>query len=775
MASSRSTPPPSERPNTKSTELSVDHALALSLADETEAALRWGAAALELGMREPEAVIVTSRLLEQMGRRRAAIEGLGLAVGRAIDEGNLPLAMAAVGELRALGVDAEGPIDQVASTFCLGAARLKDMEVAPVLPQLGDFQPLSPFLTGPALASKATKILEAAMQSTDDVVGREQEKIEPLPLFSTLPMDALRDLLAAFETLLVGAGESVIREGEESGAAFLVARGELEIARRSTTEGGAPVLLTRLGPGSFFGEMALLSHLPGAATVVATRPSILLVARRERIEAVAARHPIVGEALATHCRRLSVANLGWASPVIVAVPARERATLVDRFETRIFEAGEKLVESGRESDGLHLIVSGEVSVVAYDGDERVVLATLLPGETVGEVELVLCRPGVADSVAVRPTATLWLPREEFLALVQDHPAILHGLYAIAVRRHNETRQALEAVSAAVADEMLDDAVPAPAAASPAITVPAPAPAPAAAASPPPPSASLVPTIPGPPVKPASLPPPALPGRASSASYPGGRRRRSSLPPPMMPQRTADASPPPPPASPTIDIIAPTRAGTTTVTSPAATPPSSSKRPSVGPTIATIPPPSAASGPWERARGPAQLALVAVAAGFVAYFAFRGEPAKSSPTTASRGADVGEVPAPPQAAALPPAVLAAPAPTASLSSGPAPSLPPAGSPSPATQRFVSPTMVASRPRTIVTMEPAPVNAARPVVTAPAAVTQSAAPAPIAATPAPAPSAVATPPQPPKPATPFAPTVVKAPVKDALSATEYGGRE
>jgi len=121
MATSRSKQPPSERPDAKSTELSVDHALALSLADETEAALRWGAAALELRGREPDAVLVTSRLLEQMGRRRAAVEGFGLAVGQALDDGNLPLAMAAVGELRALGVDPEGSIERVASTFCRGA------------------------------------------------------------------------------------------------------------------------------------------------------------------------------------------------------------------------------------------------------------------------------------------------------------------------------------------------------------------------------------------------------------------------------------------------------------------------------------------------------------------------------------------------------------------------------------------------------------------------------------------------------------------------------
>ena len=82
------------------------------------------------------------------------------------------------------------------------------------------------------------------------------------------------------------------------------------------------------------------------------------------------------------------------------------------------------------------------------------LATLTAGETVGEVELVLCRNSVADAIAVRPTATLFLPRDEFFALVQDHPAILHGLYGIAVRRHAETNLALGAGSSEVADESL---------------------------------------------------------------------------------------------------------------------------------------------------------------------------------------------------------------------------------------------------------------------------------------------------------------------------------
>jgi cAMP-dependent protein kinase regulator len=201
--------------------------------------------------------------------------------------------------------------------------------------------------------------------------------------------------------------------------------------------------------------MALLSRAPRAASVVATRASVLLVAKRDALEAAAEKCPEVGIELAAHCRRRMVTNLGRISSLLVAVPPGERAMLVERFETRIFERGDRLLKQGEEAPGLHLVASGEVSVVAHEGDvtgEPTVLATLSAGETVGEVPLLLRRKAAADVIAVHPTMTLFLPREHFLALIQDHPAILHGLYMTAVRRDDETMQALDSSSASVADD-----------------------------------------------------------------------------------------------------------------------------------------------------------------------------------------------------------------------------------------------------------------------------------------------------------------------------------
>ncbi len=456
MAASSQTPTPglaSDLPSAKASDSSIDQALTLLLADQTEAALRWGAAALQRDPSTSSALVVTSRLLERMGRARAAIEGLHSAAKRAIEAGNLPLAIAAIDELRALGEDVSDLFDHVSETFCDRSPRL-DETPAPLSPHFDDFQPLSSFLSGPALASKAAQIVQAATRADDGATPAELPSVARLPLFSALPQDALRDLLAAFDVITIPAGYRVMEEGELGATAYIVARGEIALSRRSGTK--PPVVLARLGSGAFFGEMALLSDTPRAASAAATRPSILLVATREALDAVARRHPVVAVELAAHCHRRLIANLGRMAPILATLPPFDRARVVEKFVTRIYSKGERLTTKGEEIGGLHLLASGAVAVVAHDEGERVVLATLLPGETVGEVELVLCRKASADAIALQPTVTLFLSREDFAGLILDHPALVHGLYVIAVRRDGETAQALESAALTANDYQLDE-------------------------------------------------------------------------------------------------------------------------------------------------------------------------------------------------------------------------------------------------------------------------------------------------------------------------------
>lgn len=449
----RTSPP--DLPGAANSDSPLDRALALLLAGEREAALRWSAAVVKQDASVPSALILTCRLLADSGRTEAAIEGFELAIKRAIDSGNLPLAVAAVGDLRTLGADVSKMLDEIAAAFCFGSPRLADSAAPPPppLPSNTEFQPLSSFLTGPALLSKVTEIVHDASTEYDSMADSEPPLLSPLPLFSSLEKEGLRALIECFEMFTVPAGKEVIREGEEGAEAYIVARGELEVRRHGTVDEGDDVTLARLTNGALFGEMALLSRAPRAASVVACRPSILLMARRDALEAVAEKRAEVGIELAAHCRRRMVANLVRTSQVLLAVDPADRPSLVERFETRVFEKGDKLIEEGKPTSGLHLVASGEVAVIGHEeGGEPFVIKTLGAGDVVGEVALVFRRDANADVVAVHPTVTLHLPREEFVSLIREHPAILHGLYILAVERDDETSSVLATSTLSVSDE-----------------------------------------------------------------------------------------------------------------------------------------------------------------------------------------------------------------------------------------------------------------------------------------------------------------------------------
>ncbi|MBK7585164.1 MAG: cyclic nucleotide-binding domain-containing protein [Myxococcales bacterium] len=446
---------PPRLPGTPQGDSPADRALALSLADELDPALRWGAALVKSEPAGPLGLLVTARLLAAAGRREVAIEGLEVAVARAVDHGNLPLALAACCDLKTLRHDPGKHLDAIAATFCQGSSRLLTKGASPPeLPRSAEaFQPLPAALSGKALVGKAQELIHAARQllGTELAAQPIRPKVVSPPLFGALGKADLRAMLDVFEVNTVGAGAVLIEEGTSGAEAYILARGELEVRR--SAEQGESLLLARLGNGTLFGEMALLSRAPRAASVTAARPSIILVARKTALDVIAERQPAVAAVFADHCRRRMVENLVRTSTILSAVKPQERPALVERFVTRTYEDGEVLINQGHASEGLHLIASGEVAVMHHDGDDTTLIAKLGVGEVVGEVALVLRRPSTADVIAGCPTVTLHLPRERFLELIKEHPAILGELYELAIKRDEET-SSIVAQEAADADDFV---------------------------------------------------------------------------------------------------------------------------------------------------------------------------------------------------------------------------------------------------------------------------------------------------------------------------------
>lgn len=96
-----------------------------------------------------------------------------------------------------------------------------------------------------------------------------REELQRQPLFAELSPGEFDVLLARLETRTASAGETIIREGEEADAFFIVRNGEFAVSRGAER-------LNLLGPGDVFGEIALTRGGTRTATVAAVTDGELL-------------------------------------------------------------------------------------------------------------------------------------------------------------------------------------------------------------------------------------------------------------------------------------------------------------------------------------------------------------------------------------------------------------------------------------------------------------------------------------------------------------------
>jgi CRP-like cAMP-binding protein len=96
------------------------------------------------------------------------------------------------------------------------------------------------------------------------------ELIKAAPLFENLSKRELQQVARIADELDIRAGKVLIREGERGREFFVIISGEVEVRRKGRK-------MATLGPGSFVGEMALLSKIPRVATVTAITPLDTLV------------------------------------------------------------------------------------------------------------------------------------------------------------------------------------------------------------------------------------------------------------------------------------------------------------------------------------------------------------------------------------------------------------------------------------------------------------------------------------------------------------------
>src|SRR5207253_5642388 len=100
-------------------------------------------------------------------------------------------------------------------------------------------------------------------------------------------------------------GQEVFHQGDLGDRIYIIARGQAEVARR---EGGPEVVLAHLGPGEYFGEMALLNKTTRNATVRCLEPLDVLSIPKREFGVLAANLPAMRESFEQVMKQRRVAT-----------------------------------------------------------------------------------------------------------------------------------------------------------------------------------------------------------------------------------------------------------------------------------------------------------------------------------------------------------------------------------------------------------------------------------------------------------------------------------
>ena len=126
-------------------------------------------------------------------------------------------------------------------------------------------------------------------------------------LFAELDDRELASIAAVAKTRRYAKDDVIFHADEGGDVFFLIREGQVKVTMISPE--GKEIILSMLGPGDFFGEMALLDDEPRSATIIATEPlDVVTIFRNDFLAILNENFSITRKVLAELSRRLRTAS-----------------------------------------------------------------------------------------------------------------------------------------------------------------------------------------------------------------------------------------------------------------------------------------------------------------------------------------------------------------------------------------------------------------------------------------------------------------------------------
>ncbi|MDB5965246.1 MAG: Crp/Fnr family transcriptional regulator [Polaromonas sp.] len=134
-------------------------------------------------------------------------------------------------------------------------------------------------------------------------------------------------------------------------------------------------------------------------------------------------------------------------PLFSMLTATQAESVADAVVKSRFKRGEAIVEQGKKSNALSIILTGRARVITTDQRGReVILATMQPGDYVGEMSLIDNEPHSATVRAEVQTDVLVLGRLEFARCLPENSSMAYAVMKGLVQRLRHADRKIESLA-----------------------------------------------------------------------------------------------------------------------------------------------------------------------------------------------------------------------------------------------------------------------------------------------------------------------------------------
>ncbi|MFO1459148.1 MAG: cyclic nucleotide-binding domain-containing protein [Verrucomicrobiota bacterium] len=253
------------------------------------------------------------------------------------------------------------------------------------------------------------------------MMPRAEEILRTTSLARFVPPEHFERMRDRFEEVHYDFGETIIRQGEEADAFFVLITGRARVLKEQPD--GEEVTLNRLQPGHEFGESALLAEQTRTTTVrCSTAVDVLRLGRKDFQELVA-EFPELLNSLELLSRWRALHSFLYTYSHFGRLSAPALRALIDHLQPVEFRQGETIIRQGDPAGPMYIVREGRVRIFTGPSDKAVNVAFFREGDYFGELSVMTGAPRAASAEAASDCRLLALAPESVAILDRQFPEI----------------------------------------------------------------------------------------------------------------------------------------------------------------------------------------------------------------------------------------------------------------------------------------------------------------------------------------------------------------